>query len=211
MNTLLNPRAIVILVLSTWCQPMVHAEYYQWIDQDGNVHYSDHIPVNDKDYEQRVIDTEGQTIGIREGKKTPEELEAERREQALREEQQRNKEIQQAHDRALLATFQSIHDLETARDERLTLIDQSMALANNTLKKHQNQLVELNQKRAALEAADKPIPGWIETNAEKLQEQININKKYLRDKRLERIKIADKFNRDIERFIQLTVDRSISN
>ena len=102
-------------------------------------------------------------------------------------------------------------EMEAARDERLSLIDQSVELSRKTLEKHEHQLQKLNDTRDRFVQQGKEVPNWVNNNSAQLQEQIDISKKLIREKQLERIKISDKFNHDIKRFLELTTGVSSTN
>ena len=64
---------------------------YKWTDEDGNVHFGDSIPPQYAEQPKQVLNDQGVTVGRLEGRKTEQELDAERtaRETAAAREQQR--------------------------------------------------------------------------------------------------------------------------
>ena len=55
----------------------LHAEVYKWVDENGLVHYGDHIPAKYAEQSKEILNDQGIRVGIIEGRKTPEELAAE--------------------------------------------------------------------------------------------------------------------------------------
>lgn len=90
---------------------------YRWVDENGVVHYGDHVPVEAAELEKQVVNDAGITVDVVRGKKTDEELAAERL--ALEREQQA--ELKRRQDAALLATYLSVDEIIMHRDRRVEL------------------------------------------------------------------------------------------
>ena len=90
---------------------------YRWVDENGVVHYGDHVPVEAAELEKQVVNDAGVTVDVMRGKKTEEELAAERL--ALEREQQA--ELKRRQDAALLATYLSVDEIVMHRDRRVEL------------------------------------------------------------------------------------------
>jgi hypothetical protein len=90
---------------------------YTWVDDDGVRHYGDKIPVEFADKMKSIINEHGVVVGHIDGKKTAEEIEAE----AVAKRMAMQKELQMRADRALLATYQNVDEIEMHRDRRIEL------------------------------------------------------------------------------------------
>ena len=90
---------------------------YRWVDNDGIVHYGDSIPARYAELPKDVLNDHGVIIGILEGKKSAEQLEADRIEKEIRV----ALELQKRADRALLATYLTIEEILMHRDRRVEL------------------------------------------------------------------------------------------
>lgn len=90
---------------------------YKWVDENGVVHYGDKIPANAAELEKHIVNDAGVTVDIMRGKKTQEELAAERRQLELEQQQ----ELKRRADAALLATYLSIEEIIMHRDRRVEL------------------------------------------------------------------------------------------
>jgi hypothetical protein len=90
---------------------------YKWVDEDGQIHYGDSIPPEFSDLPKQVLNDHGITVDHLEGRKTPEQLAAEKqaRELALQ------KELQNRADQALLQTYLSVDEIVMHRDRRIEL------------------------------------------------------------------------------------------
>lgn len=85
---------------------------YRWVDDQGVVHYGDHVPPQYAQKEHTEINAQGVELKRLDAEKTPEEAAADSRkqEEILRQKQ---------HDSFLLTTYTSVHDIEALRDERV--------------------------------------------------------------------------------------------
>ncbi|MGJ8670651.1 MAG: DUF4124 domain-containing protein [Oceanococcus sp.] len=119
-------RIAAIILLFT-CAFSVNAEIYRWIDEDGNVRFSDTVPPKASKLERHVLDQQGNLKDVLKRQRTFEELEQHRnRIAALANEKERRAE-QEKYDQYLWTTFSGLHELELLRDERLKERDAQIA------------------------------------------------------------------------------------
>ena len=85
---------------------------YRWVDDQGVVHYGDHVPPQYAQKEHTEINAQGVELKRLDAEKTPDEAAADSRkqEEILRQKQR---------DSFLLTTYTSVHDIEALRDERV--------------------------------------------------------------------------------------------
>ena len=111
-------RKPVITILLLLLVPLVASaderRVYRWVDADGLVYYGDSIPVEYAEYPKDVLNDHGVIVDNLEGKKTEEQLEAER----IENERRVAKELQQRADQALLATYLTVEEILMHRDRR---------------------------------------------------------------------------------------------
>lgn len=85
---------------------------YRWVDEQGIVHYGDHIPPQYANQDRAVLNSQGVEVRHLDAQKSPEQLAAEERQRtALMKQKQ--------HDAFLISTYTSVKDIEALRDERL--------------------------------------------------------------------------------------------
>ena len=177
---------------------------YTWVDDEGVRHYGDSIPAEYADKPKDVVNEHGVTVGHIRGKKTAEEIEAERvaKELALQ------KELQLRADRALLATYQSVDEIEMHRDRRVELFQAQSRVTELYLRNLDRRLQQLVQERdryrpySSDPSAPMIEPNLIkeikETEATIARHELNLEK-YQRDERT----IIERFDGDIHRFRDL--------
>ena len=121
---------------------------YRWVDEEGNVHYTDQIPADQVDRSRDELSDKGVRTATVPRAKTKEEREEERRVEQLRAEQQRLIEKQQAADRVLLRTFRSQDDIVMAMGGKLAAISVMIKITQGNIRRHQKKLADLQHQAA---------------------------------------------------------------
>lgn len=124
---------------------------YRWVDDQGVVHYGDHVPPQYAQKEHTEINAQGVELKRLDAEKTPEEAAADSRkqEEVLR---------QRQHDSFLLTTYTSVHDIEALRDERVLQLKAQRAAAEAYVETLRGRLAAL-QARALLFTPYSSKPG----------------------------------------------------
>ncbi len=139
------------------------AEIYRWVDENGNVRFSDTVPPKASKLERHVLDKRGNLRDVLKRQRTVEELEQHRKRlDALANEKERRAE-QEKYDLYLWTTFASLGELEALRDERLAehdtqltnlqseIDDLERAIARERARKANNVLAQQNLMRSLQE------------------------------------------------------------
>ncbi len=184
------------------------ARMYKWVDDDGNVHYSDSLSSIEAQTrrDREVKSDSGVTLDRIEAPPTPEEFAAIQRERAAEAEAERKRAEQARRDRNLLLTFQSVSELEQARDTRLETLDSRADLIRQRALSLQREREQALRRAAALERSG---DGDIEAAYDRIDEldrRLAQNRRSSADKEAEKERIRASFERDIERFRELTRD-----
>jgi hypothetical protein len=141
MKTLLL-RAATLFLLAQAALGAQDQKLYRWVDKDGNVHYGDSIPAEYAEVDKQVVNEHGVTVRIMRGKKSDEELAAERRAEELRNE----RELRRRQDQALLATYLSIDEIVMHRDRRVELFQAQARVTELYLRNLQRRLASLEEE-----------------------------------------------------------------
>ena len=139
---LITPAIVVFLILPLAAAGAQEAKYYKWVDKDGNVHYGDSIPPEYAEQPKQVLNDQGVTVEHLEGKKTEEQLQAER--QAA--EQAQLVELQRRADQALLATYVNVDEIIMHRDRRVELYQAQARVTELYLRNSQRRLKSLERE-----------------------------------------------------------------
>ncbi len=199
-----------ILTFSLFClaAPFVLADesqrLYRWVDKDGVVHYGDSIPPEYAELPKEVVNDHGVTVENLAGKKTAEQIEAER----LEAERQMAIELQRRADQALLATYLSVDEILMHRDRRVELFQAQSRVTELYLRNLQRRLASLRDEASDFSPySEDPDAPMI---ADELAEELRVTKatierhernleKYQADKQ----QIIARFDGDVTRFKKL--------
>lgn len=120
------------------------------------------------------------------------------------------KEKQDNYDRVLLTTFNSAEEILQVRDERISLVEQSISISRERLRKQQIELVKLNDSRTRFIDRDMEPPEWIENNENKVLSRMMGIERYISERGLELEKLRKRFGEDLNRYKELT-KRSVTS
>jgi hypothetical protein len=174
---------------------------YSWTDDAGVVHYGDNVPPEYRDRKKRILNEHGVTVGVIEGKKTPEELALE----AKRRQMEAEKEKRRRADKVLLSTYLSVEELEMHRDRRLELLRAQQKVAELYLRNLRKRMVSLQQeagnyKPYTTEQDAEIIPPDLAADLSDTKDRIFRQEEQLAEHRREADQLEQKFDRDISRF-----------
>lgn len=193
-----------LAVLASQAQAREEQKVYKWTDEDGNVYYGDSIPAEYAERPKEVLNDQGVAVEELAGKKTAEQLEAEAREQQLRTEQ----ELQIRADRALLATYLSVEEIEMHRDRRVELFQAQSRVTELYLKNLNRRLetlrTEASRYQPYSEDTDAPmIDESLADDLRKTRDTISRHERNLAKYEADEKQIIERFNNDIARFKRL--------
>lgn len=138
-------RIIVSAIALTLLLPLgadaTEARVYKWTDKDGIVHYGDSIPPEYAEEPKQVLNDQGITVDHLEGKKTPEQIEAER----IARELEVQKELQRRADRTLLNTYLNVDEIIMHRDRRVELFQAQQRVTELYLRNTERRLSSLQK------------------------------------------------------------------
>jgi hypothetical protein len=176
---------------------------YRWVDEDGNVHYSDNVPPTRSGKGHTELSEGGVRIKSIPPVKTPEQVEKERELERLRAQQKRLLEQQQSADRVLLQTFRSEDDIEMAREGKLAAIDVMIDVTKNNIRRQQEWLAGLLTDAANLERTGKAVPQHLSDNISQTERSIRYAYSTIVDRENQKKSIRTSFDQDLLRFRQL--------
>jgi hypothetical protein len=171
------------------------------------------MPPDQKKNKHQQLNSQGLVLTTRDAAKSPEEIAIETESKRKLEEQQREeariKSIQVKHDRVLLLTFGSEEELELVRDNRMQVMDSVILLIESSIETTQGKLDKLtNRAQEAYISKGKETPGGLAQKIEHFERKIGSRDAQLQLKLLEKEKVRQKYEVDLERYQLL---RSASN
>ncbi len=115
---------------------------YKWVDADGELHYSDSVPAQYAEMDKHVLNNHGVTVDVVRGRKTPEEIEAER----VAAQMAQQEELQRRADQALLATYLTVDEITMHRDRRVELFQAQSRVTELYLRNLERRLTNLRSE-----------------------------------------------------------------
>jgi Domain of unknown function (DUF4124) len=174
---------------------------YRWVDEQGVVHYGDHIPPQYATQDRTILNSQGVEVGHLEAQKSPEQQAAAARARAEAMKQKQ-------HDAFLVTTYTSVKDIESLRDVRLEQLKGQRAAAEQYVETLRTRLAGL-QSRALVFApysanADaRRMPDDLAENLVRTVNEMNVQSNQLSIKNHEESELRAQFQADIERYREL--------
>ncbi len=171
---------------------------YRWVDEQGVVHYGDHIPPQYANKERAVLNAQGVEVGRLEAQKSPEQASADAR---ARETQMK----QRQHDAFLITTYTSVKDIEALRDLRLDQLRGQRAAAEQYTESLRTRLATLHTRALNFQPySSRPearrMPDDLAENLVRTVNELKAQDRDLAVKMQEEATLRAQFQADIERY-----------
>ena len=174
---------------------------YRWVDQDGIVHFGDSVPAQYADLDKQIVNEHGITLDVLRGKKTPEEIAEEKRQEELR----IKRELQRRSDLALLATYLSVDEIVMHRNRRVELFQAQTRVTELYLKNLHRRLEKLETEAAGFKPYSddrdaETIDPTLASEISETRETIERHQRNLQKFQSDEQNIVARFDGDIDRF-----------
>ena len=193
----------VLLPLSAVAQQQERGTF-KWVDDEGVIHYGDRIPPEYADKPKQRLNEQGVAVENLEGKKTEEQLAAEKEAAEL----EMQNELQRRADQALLSTYATVEEILMHRDRRVELFRAQARVTELYLRNLARRLDQLKREAGRYKPySSDPNAATIDPSLvaeiKDTEGAIERHETNLREFRQEEKRIRDRFNGDIERFKHL--------
>ena len=184
------------------------AKLYKWVDEDGQIRYSDRLPSNRVKKKHQQLNRQGVVVNTTDDARSDEEIAAEA-EARLKAEQEaaeaaRLKAIQDQKDQVLLLTFSSEEELSLAREKRIGDIDSVINLINKSIVSTREKLEELQGNADQIYLSQgKEVPGGLAQKIEQFTRKMENRTRQLEQKEAEKSKINQQYEIDLARYRHL--------
>ncbi len=176
------------------------AKLYKWVDEDGNVTYSDQVPPDQAEKAREELNKDGITVKQIERAQTPEELaakykaEEDARLAALDAAEQRRR------DKALLDSYASESDLTRSYNQRVDLLQQTIEAREVEIGLREQGMTKLVAQAAETERAGRAVPEALKQMIDGERKEIDRQRSFVKDKKVELIRAKDDYDRDMARY-----------
>ncbi|WP_026603293.1 DUF4124 domain-containing protein [Methylomonas sp. 11b] len=206
MRQVTNKRTpiVVLALLLAMAEPAYAKKMYRWVDENGNVYFSDQVPPDQVKHKRETLSEKARVLDVLEKAKTAEQIAQQKRLDALRKEQEKIIARQNANDKVLLSTFRSIDDMNKALSNKMASFDAGQKVIEGNIERIQQQLQQQQQQAANLERGGSKIPPKLLADIAASKQQIEAGKQELLRHQQDRQNSEKEFKADIARFQFLT-------
>ncbi|MBT8433802.1 MAG: DUF4124 domain-containing protein [Gammaproteobacteria bacterium] len=207
------PFSLLASILFAFPQHAGAGALYKWVDENGQIRYSDRLPAKQAKKKHQQLNSQGVILSTKEAAKSDEELAAEAEARRKLEEQEAKeaklKEIQFKKDQVLLLTFSSEEELGLARDNRLEVLDSVIQLINKSIAATEQQLEQLiTSADEVYLSRGKEVPGGLAQKIEHFTGKLENRYAQLESKMEKKEQINQQYALDLARYRELTAEKT---
>ena len=204
-SPILSSVLLIAAALCLVCNLANAGALYKWIDEDGQIRYSDRLPAAQVKRKHHQLNSQGVVLSTQEAAKSEAELAADaaarlklEKEEAI---QAKLDEEQNKKDQVLLLTFSNEKELGLARADRIEVLDSVIQLISKSIAKTQQTLDELQTSADEVYLSQgKEVPGGLAQKIEHFTSKKESRRAQLDSKMLEKEKINEQYEIDLARY-----------
>lgn len=181
---------------------------FRWFDEEGSVHFSDQVPPDQVQQKRDTLNEKARVVDTVDKAKTPEQIEQQKRLDALRKEQEKIIAKQASDDKVLLTTYRTLDDLQRGLDTKFLEIEGNKTAVQGNLKRYEQQLSQQLQEAATHERNAKKVPGKLLEGIEATKRQIEQAKLEMEHNDSDKQAAQKEFQANMARFKFLTQNAS---
>jgi hypothetical protein len=200
----LKKSLIIGLALLMACGSVKAKKMYRWVDEAGNVYFSDQVPPDQAQFKRETLNEKAKVLDVLEKAKTPAQIAQQKKLDALRVEQDKIIAKQISNDKVLLANFRTLADIQRAYDNKRTALDLDQKLLEGNIKRLEQQLLKFQQQAADLERNAQKVPDKLVTDMAAAKQGLEAAKIELNHRIADRQKTEKELQADLDRYQFLT-------
>lgn len=203
----MRPVLLVTSIVLIGSAFSAQATMYKWMDENGQMHFSDKVPLEYMEKEHDQLNRQGVVIKHKDAAKTPEQkAEDKRLAKELKKAQLAEKKKRQR-DRVLLDTYTTERDLIVARDARLDAVGSQIQLAETIISDSNKSIESLEKQVAQIKASSRKVPAVVYERIESEKQQVRVQSMVKKKHEDRHAEISVQFNGYIERFKVLKAEQ----
>jgi len=180
------------------------AKLYKWVDEKGQVHYSQNMPPEHKDRSSTELDKSGRVLKKNDAAPPPETARLDEEGIARKRLEDKRLYEQRRRDSALINTYTTEAEIDVARDRNLMLPTQAIKGIEPRLKAAWARLEALKKQSEPYDKAGKPVPEALKEDIAMQEKEVAQFEGELRAKQTEATHIREKYEADKMRFRELS-------
>lgn len=178
-------------------------QLYRWVDAQGKVHYSDTLPPESVRQGHAEMTKSGGVVKETPPAPTPEQLKARQEAEARDREAREKAEEQRRRDKALLASYTTVGELDLAERRNLEAVDLQIKSYELRIKSVEGRLAGLKKQRDGFAARNRPAPADLNDDIREAQEEVRQLQSRIQEAVQEKERIRARFAEDRRRFLEL--------
>lgn len=182
------------LTLFVMSGPALAQKLYKWVDEDGNVHYSDQVPPDQVKQAREELNDQGVVVERTARAPTLEELAEQRLIAAQQAAERKRIEALQREDTKLLLMYPSEEDIVRSRDQQVDAINRSIVAAEAYKEGQARSLAGLLERAAQAESQGNTVSEALKSSIESLQQQIAEQEEFIGGRETEKVKIVEEYD-----------------
>lgn len=196
-------RLLLIISMGLAFSLPTQAAMYKWVDSKGKVHYGDTIPPEYAKQGNAQLDKSGVVVKKTQAALTPEQIKARDEAEAKEKAAKMAAAEQQRHDKALLATFTDVKEIDLALQRNLGQVDIQIKSNELRIKSIQGRLDGLKKQEAGFAQRKKPVPPDVTSDIKKTEEEMGRFRGNIANLEKEKDAMRNRFSADKTRFREL--------
>jgi hypothetical protein len=190
----------IILLAASCYSHHTGAALYRWVDENGEVHYSDKVSPDQAKHPRTKLNPQGREIAVIEGAKSLDRLNKEQQLAQLRQEQNRILAEQRDQDLSLLRTYRSEEEIQRTLQNRLKTLDALIKINEANRQRHQELLLGQEKRAAEMERQGQIIPRTTLDNISATRRQVANYDETIKRLQVDKQFLTGSFAKDIDRF-----------
>ena len=176
------------------------AKLYKWVDENGNVHYSDQVPPNQAKQARSELNDQGVAVKQVDRALTAEELAARRAEEQAAADAAAAIAAERERDRTLLDSYASEEDITRSYNQRVDLLDQTIEARKVEIGLREKNLADLVGRAADTERSGRAVPEVLQKMIKDERTEIERQRGDIKKREQERVQAEKDYKVDINRY-----------
>ncbi len=178
-------------------------QLYRWVDSQGKVHYGDTLPPEYARQGNAELTKSGRVVKETPPALTPEQIKARQEAEARDREAKRKAEEDRRRDKALLASYTTLEELDLAERRNLEAMDIQVKSYELRIKSVEGRLAGLKRQEAGFAARKRPVPADLTEDIRRAEEEIQRLNAQVAQAHQEKEAIRARFAADRKRYREL--------
>ena len=176
---------------------------YKWRDAQGNLHYSDSVPVEATKLGYDIVNSQGTVVKHVEREKTADELAAAKVAANKAAADRRVAEQRARDDEQLLSNYPQEDDLKRAQQQQMDMLNQQIKSSEVSLRNQEQSLAELLDRAAEAERTGKEFPPEQAKQLAVMRKKVDVQKAAVAKQEADRTEASSHFDDEVAHYREL--------